>query len=133
MAQVPKVSSGDVDRVIEAWQARQARPRKVTAEFREKVTARLRLGYSADDLVLMFRWVWESNERNPRWLRGENPDGVKYLTMDNLLVKDKLSDRVAAAQDWADRQGSSADDAEPLAVRGPFALLRGGIARPSRG
>lgn len=63
------------------------------------------LAYTADDLLLLFRWAWESDDRAASWLRGEERGGREggWLALDNLLVtKDgKLDTRLEMARAWA--------------------------------
>lgn len=107
-------TAADVDAVIEGWRARMARPKaiRVTTDLRRLVADRLRLGYDAADLLALVRYAWEADEPGPRWWRGDNPDGKRYLHLDNLLRREKLAGRVHAALEWVEA-GACAQVSEP--------------------
>lgn len=111
MSRAPQVSAADVDAVVEGWRARMERPGavKVTADLRRTVADRLRLGYTAADLLALVAYAWEADEPGPAWWRGENPTGTRYLHLTSLLRQEKLSGRVHAALEWAAR--AAAQDA----------------------
>lgn len=102
-------TAADVDAVIEGWRARMARPKaiRVTTDLRRLVADRLRLGYDAADLLALVRYAWEADEPGPRWWRGDNPDGKRYLHLDNLLRREKLAGRVHAALEWVEASAAA--------------------------
>ena len=111
-----------VDRVWAAWLARQSNPRlcRFTTDRSSMIAARLRLGYTVDDFLVLFRFAWEADEPGPRWWRGDNPDSKRYLDLSNLLVVAKLGARVCAAREWEEKQTqgvepSIQDTAGPMA------------------
>lgn len=76
------------------------------------------LEYSVKDLLLLFRFVWESNTDTARWLRGQKRGSTKdYLQLSNLLVlrDGKLLDRLEEARDWA--AGRHDEDQPPPPAR----------------
>lgn len=109
------VDMADVDRVLDLWRRSSAHPGaiRLTEDRRRLVADRMAEGYTADDLCAMVEWVFLADERGPRWLRGGNPDGVKYLTIEALLRQDKLGPRVQAALEWKDRPAGPAADPVP--------------------
>lgn len=72
--------------------------------------------YEPDVLVTLLRWVYEADEPGPRWLRGENPSGTKYLDIGSILRPTKIAARVEAAIAWSERPaydvGSSDGDSD---------------------
>jgi hypothetical protein len=132
--QKPLGSRDDARTVFNAWAQRQRRPglAKFTLERETLIRRRLGLGYSAEDLIAVFRWVWEADDERAAWMRGENPrtEGASYLGLDNLLTERRLGDRVQAALDWAaerDAVGQLPIEAADNVVRlGDFARYRTG-------
>ncbi len=104
-----------------SWRDRQARPAicKLTDERRDLVRVRLALGYDVEDFLLLVRYAFESPEPGPRWWRGENPSGKKYLDLASLLRREKLAGRVEAARAWLDR----IEERERENVGGRFRLV----------
>lgn len=96
----------DARRVWLAWVRRQKLPDacKYTADREKLITKRLALGYTADDLELLIRYAWESDDDRPTFWRGEHdgagPRPKTYLDLTNLLVEEKLGARVQAAREW---------------------------------
>lgn len=117
-------TSEDVERVWREWAGRQQRPDlvRLTAERRKLIGARLRLGYSAEDLVALVRYAYEADEPGPRFWRGENESRRTYLDLENLLRVGKLGDRVPRARLWAE------DDEPPDAPDGVLPLGRAAAA-----
>lgn len=73
---------------------------------------------AADALLLLLRYVFEADEKGPRYLR-EN----RYTGLDNILVHAKLQSRLALARAWADKVAP--DPASPGGVDlGPLARFR---------
>ena len=128
-----KVDPADVDRVWEAWRARQASPGtcKYTDDRRKLIGKRLALGYSAADLIRLFAYVWEADEPGPRWLRGENPNERRYLDLSNLLVEEKLGARVQLSTEWEASLGdqdAGPGSTPPAASSAPLPVAR--VGRP---
>lgn len=96
----------DARAVWTAWARRQRVPSacKYTADRERLICKRLALGYSAEDLLLLIRYAWESDDRHPTFWRGEHPEAglnpKTYLDLANLLVESKLGARVQAAREW---------------------------------
>lgn len=107
----------DARRVWSAWARRQKMPDacKYTADREKLISKRLALGYTAEDLELLIRYAWESDDDRPTFWRGEHdgagPRPKTYLDLTNLLVEEKLGARVQAAREWlaAMTQGAAAD------------------------
>lgn len=119
----------DVRRVFEAWRERQARPEQVTLgdDRRELIAARLRRGYTADDLVRLVRYAYDSDTSEARMWRGDNDRARTYLGLDNLLRSTKLADRVDRARAWADHPLASdavRDDDDETVRLSPVGALR---------
>ncbi len=96
----------DAEIVWAAWAARQKMPGacKYTKDRATLIAKRLALGYSAEDLVLLIRYAWESDDPKPTFWRGEHHGAgekpATYLDLANLLVESKLGGRVQAAREW---------------------------------
>lgn len=95
----------EVELVWEEWRKRQKRPDlvRLTAERRRLISARIKLGYSADDLCALVAYAYESDDDRPRFWRGETgdgPDSRTYLDLENLFRVHKLGERVPAALEW---------------------------------
>lgn len=128
MAKAAQVTAEEVDRVLEAWRLLRPRPEAVrlTEERRVLVRARLRLGYSADDLVLVVRWAHEAPDEGARWLRGQHPkNSTPYLDLDNLLRIAKLGSRVEAALNWQANQAAGRPGTEESAD--PYRVVPAGV------
>lgn len=100
------VPTAEVVRVFESWRRRQQRPRlcRLTDERRDLIRRRLALGYTEEDLAILFEFAFESDEPAPRFWRGDNPRCRKYLGLDNLLRKTPLGDRIEQALAWREDQ-----------------------------
>lgn len=105
----------DVDRVFEAWQQRQARPEfcKLT-EGRRRLILRALKDYSAEDVLALIDFAFDSNNPQARYWRGDNRDGRKYLDLTNILAgADRLPGRIEKALIWReDGDDEEADDPE---------------------
>lgn len=66
--------------------------------------ARMRLGYSADDLILIVTYIYEADTDDARWMRGANPRRRKYLDLENILTRKRLAERLEAATVWNDEK-----------------------------
>lgn len=87
-------NSGTAERVMQAWVAATGRaPGKVklNAKRRAAVAARLREGYTEEDLIAAARGIALS-----AWHTGDNPDGKKF---DDLLVAIRDGERVERFRD----------------------------------
>ena len=104
-----KISIQDVRRVFEAWRAYQPRPDvcRLTESRKKLIRARLK-EFSVNDLCLLIKFVFESNDNGCRWLRGENPTKTKYLDLSNLFRTTKVAKRIESAYAWQDSQQASA-------------------------
>ena len=107
---IRKVKATDIEVVYDAWLERQKKPSicRFTKDREDLIRKRLQLGYEASDFVLLIRWAYESNEDNPRWLRGENPRRKAYLDLTNLLVRERLAPRIEAALLWQETGNQNA-------------------------
>lgn len=113
------VSATDVDRVLLAWRERMRRPDlvRLTDDRKKLVAQRLRAGFTADDLLAVVRYAFESQDRIPRWWRGENEDRATYLDIESLLRAEKLGGRVTAALEWAERVGEQGEAVPENVIR----------------
>jgi hypothetical protein len=95
---------------------RQANPDACSiAGYRGLIASALRVT-SADNLALLIRWVYESNDPGPAWLRGSNPNGRVYLGLENILVVSKIPSRVQLALEWDPRRARPHDGHNGAAV-----------------
>lgn len=122
----------------QAWLQRQKVPAacKYTADREKLISKRLALGYTADDLELLIRYAWESDDDRPTFWRGEHdgagPRARTYLDLTNLLVEEKLGARVQAAREWALAEDSAAGpDTRPSSTVLQFPARPGRPGRPS--
>lgn len=74
---------------------------------------------AARDLTCLFTYVFDSDERGPKWLRDN-----KYTGLDNLTVLSKLRSRVDAARAWASKNEDRADTASSGVDLGPLGAFR---------
>lgn len=114
----------DVVRVWEAWRDRQDRPGAcVLGDAARGLITKAMGEATPDQLILLFRYAWESDEAGPRFWRGHNDRQRKYLGLDNLLVRSKLAGRVQAALTWEEtiRDQGVQEDGTDL---GPMARYR---------
>ena len=87
-------NAGTAERVMEAWveaTGRSAGKVKLNAKRRAAVAARLREGYTEQDLIAAARGIAMS-----AWHTGDNPDGKKF---DDLLVAIRDGERVEKFRD----------------------------------
>lgn len=87
-------NAGTAERVMEAWveaTGRSAGKVKLNAKRRAAVAARLREGYTEQDLIAAARGIAMS-----AWHTGDNPDGKKF---DDLLVAIRDGERVERFRD----------------------------------
>lgn len=106
-----KPSGVDVRRVFDAWKKTRTRPHlvRMTGDRVKLITDRMKVGYTADDLIAVVRYFSESNTREARFMRGENDRQKAYMDLSNLFRKEKLGGRVETALNWLeDLKGSSA-------------------------
>jgi hypothetical protein len=111
-------TAGTAERVMEAWVAATGRaPGKVklNAKRRAAVAARLREGYTEEDLIAAARGIALS-----AWHTGDNPDGKKF---DDLLVAIRDGERVERFRDIFEAGGergrmSSTDQVMALYAQG---------------
>lgn len=111
----------DTERVFEAWRARQKLPSacRFTTARRRLIASALREGYTVEDLLLVLRWAYDSEDRAAKWLRGEVPENRRpYLDLENLFRISKVAARVECAAEWeAAQQGKLQRGSEGLAYR----------------
>lgn len=126
------MASTDIKTVFEKWRSYQPRPNicRLTDARKKLIGARLK-DFSAEELEVMIKWVFESNEYGPRWLRGDNPERRTYLDLQNILRSTKVPQRVEAAFRWVDQQkepevSPATQDGIDL---GSLGALRGGRRR----
>lgn len=90
--------------VWEAWLARQERPGICRLnDERIRLIRNALAEYEPAYLVTLIRWIYEADEPGPRWLRGENPSGTKYLDIGSIIRPSKIASRVEAAVAWSER------------------------------
>ena len=108
-------SEQDIRDVFEFWQARQSRPAvcRLSDSRRKLLRARLR-EYSADELITLVRYAYESSTPEARWWRGDNPSRKKYTDLANLLRVSKLDRRVETATEWAAEQDAAVEESGGL-------------------
>ena len=113
----------NVEKVFNFWASKQKRPQvcKLTEERRGLISRRMSDGYTAEELILVIKYYYESNSDDARWMRGHNPSHRKYLGLDNLFRKKKLGDRLELAKNWE-------EDLKEIRVDnfGPLAFFRAG-------
>lgn len=102
----PAASSPTADRVFGAWleaTGRDPARTRLTAQRRKKIDARLREGYSDDELVAAVRGIALS-----AFHRGENDTGTRYDDLTVALRDGGQVERFAALAEQASRAGQSA-------------------------
>ena len=122
----------DVKLVWSTWAKTRPRPRlcKFTVDRKKLIEARLRLGYEPADLVAVIRYVNESNDPWPQWMRGNNPRKRSYLDLDNLFRVAPLGKRVEEALLWLEGLGDGPDGPD---ASNPCGTDLGPLARFGRG
>jgi len=119
-----KTKAEEVAEVFDVWKTCIEKERvRLTKDRAAMIRARLNLGYSSDDFVALIKYMFESNEREARWMRGENPRGKPYLDLTSLLRVKMLARRVEDALEWQDAQSKVEEVAESgldLGVMGAF-------------
>ena len=117
----PPVKAEDVERVFEAWQRRQARPQwnRLTDEREKLIRARLKLGYTADELITLVDFAYDSDHDSARFWRGERTGHHRgprktYLDLENLLRVHKLGARIPVVMEWAEQERARRDGAAVL-------------------
>jgi hypothetical protein len=124
----PSVPTDDhAERVFKAWAARQDAPERCRlspASRRLIASAMKEVGgtdaEASDALALLFRYVFEADEKGPRYLRDNG-----YVGLDNLLVLSKIQSRLASARAWEDRKAPPPEGAPSDGVDlGPLARFR---------
>lgn len=125
----------EVERVFAAWRDRQTRPGacRLGDGARRLIVSAIREA-SADDLVTLFRYAYEADTAEAQFWQGKNSRGQKYLALNNLLVKSKLSGRIQNALEWAASRpdvthAGEEDDGTDL---GPMARFRAGYRAAAR-
>lgn len=109
-----KIARSDVIRVFEVWRASRPRPEAVrmTLDRERTILARLRLGYSPDDLIRVIEYILNADSDDARWMRGQHPRNRRaYLDLENILRVQRLGERVEAAILW--RSGGNIAVATP--------------------
>lgn len=116
----PFIPLADIERVFEAWRVRQARPQvcRMLADRKDLLRKRLALGYSPDDLIAVIEYIYEADEPDPKWMRGQNPRHRAYLGLDNILRREPLAGRVEAALVWKESKSGATEheDADPWKI-----------------
>lgn len=117
-----------VQAVFSAWRGYRPNPDRVllTDARRKAITARLRDGHTADELVVLVgAYAHHADTDEARWWRGDNPDGREYLDLVNLLRTSKTAGRVERALRWAEQSGDDQVAEVPDVNLGPMAVLLG--------
>lgn len=120
----------DAIRVFEDWRRRRPVPEanKFTLERERVIYHRMRLGYSADDLILIIRYLHESDDDEARWMQGKHPrnrigsGGKAYLDLENVLRIARLGARIEAARLWSSGISSRAASSDRVDSV-PFRLI----------
>jgi hypothetical protein len=74
-----------VRRVFDSWQQDTGKHRaKLDNKRRSRIAARLRDGFTADDLILAI-----TNRRNDPWLMGEEPKSTRIFDDIDTLLRDR--------------------------------------------
>lgn len=96
------VSRDDVEQVFKEWRRFQARPEscKLTEERADLITARIRAGYTVDDLRRILRFIFKADADDPRWMRGHNPRRRQYLDLSHIFRKQRMGERSEASAEW---------------------------------
>ena len=120
------VTADDVKLVFEAWRKYRPHPNlcRFTKDREKLIRDRLKLGYTAQDLVTLMEYVNTANTGFARWMRGDNPRRRAYLDLQNLLRKEKLGGRVEEALVWKAGEQQPDPDDDPDLDLGPLAHLR---------
>ena len=111
-----------IQQVFEEWKKRQRRPQlcRLTKDRLALIAARINDGYTAQDLIDVIQYAFESADAGPRFWRGENQQRRTYLDLSNLFRITKLASRVELAVNWRlDLEEGEKDN------YGPFRLIRG--------
>jgi hypothetical protein len=105
----------DAQAIWDDWVKRQKCPENCifTVERMKMLRERLGLGYQAQHLIAVIRWVFEADVHYARFLRGENDRNTAYTDLENIFRIQTLGARVQLALDWAKEQ----DDEPPTEVR----------------
>lgn len=118
------IPRADIEQVFEAWRKFRKRPEicRLTTEREGLIRARLQLGYSADDLCRLIRYMNLSGDDDARWMRGHNPRRRTYMDLQHLLRKQRLGERVEAAIAWESdggRDEATVQDSDPFRLVDP--------------
>lgn len=107
-----EVTDNEIEQVFEAWRQRQKRPEacRLTEDRIDLIRARLRRGYTTEDLLVLFEYAWEASTADARFWRGDNARRRTYLDLANLLRAGKLAGRVEAARNWREDQRERTTD-----------------------
>ena len=104
-SQQESVDVSPIQAVFLAWRCFQTRPDscKLT-KARKRLIERALADYDADELMDLFSYAYTADKPGPRFWRGENQQGRKYLDLTNLLGNAaRLSSRVEAATAWVEQ------------------------------
>ena len=117
------MTNEETEKVFNAWKVRQKRPQlcRLTKERRKLIKRAFNDGFSADDLVALIEYAYESKDPGPRFWRGENQQKRVYLDLVNLFRINKIAGRVEEALNWKLDLDQEEED-----NYGPFRLIRGG-------
>lgn len=120
------VTAAQVEAVWGAWRLLRPRPaqHRLTVDVQRTIAGALRLGYTADELILVCRYLHQADTVDARWMQGKDRQNTReYLQLDNILRHAKLAGRVTAALDWSSRgagqAGSVSADVTPYRLVGP--------------
>jgi len=117
-------TSSEVSTVYEEWKKRQVRPAacKLGPATQETIRGGLR-NATVEQIVNLIRYAYEADEPGPKFWRGGNQSGRKYLGLDNLLVGKKIESRLQMVSEWleTERKSTAMGDGTDL---GPMAAYR---------
>ena len=100
----------EVEQVFQYWQQRQLCPaRCLLSPVREKRLQKLLKTYTVAELLLVIRWVYESDDDRAVYLRVQG-----YTDVLEIFRFDKVDARLEMAQAWNDLQPDQAPVQAPL-------------------
>jgi|7_EtaG_2_1085326.scaffolds.fasta_scaffold00045_21 hypothetical protein len=125
-------SSSEVYTVYEEWRKRQIRPGacKLGPATQETIRGGLR-NATVEQIVNLIRYAYEADEPGPRFWRGDNQSGRKYLGLDNLLVGKKIESRLQMVSEWLEKETKSTAMGDGTDL-GPMAAYRSRRRSPSK-
>ena len=125
--------------VWEEWKNRQVKPGACTFSYNvSKLILDTLKHITKEQAKGLIRFAYEAEHPTARFWRGGNDTGRKYLGLDNLFRKKKLSSRVQMVEEWLLKKqkalGPMQDDFGPMAKYriGPAGTTTDFAGRPAR-